>query len=33
MPLGTLVRQTKTGAIVGQVTEEGEQLLLVKGGK
>ena len=33
VPLGTLVRQTKTGAIVGQVTEEGEQLLLVKGGK
>ena len=33
VPLGTVARNADTGEIVGEVTEEGEQLVLLKGGR
>ena len=33
VPLGTVARNAETGEIVGEVTEDGEQLVLLKGGR
>ncbi len=33
VPLGTLARNAETGEVVGEVTEDGEQLVLLKGGR
>ena len=33
VPLGTVARNAETGEIVGEVTEHGEQLVLLKGGR
>ncbi len=33
VPLGTVARNAETGEIVGEVTEEGERLVLLKGGR
>ena len=33
VPLGTVARNAETGEVVGEVTEHGEQLVLLKGGR
>ncbi|MBR0394513.1 MAG: GTPase ObgE [Alistipes sp.] len=33
VPLGTVARNAETGEVVGEVTEDGEQLVLLKGGR
>ena len=33
VPLGTVARDAETGEIVGEVTDDGEQLVLLKGGR
>ena len=33
VPLGTIARNTETGEIVGEVTEDGQELVLLKGGR
>ena len=33
VPLGTVVRDTKSGEVIGELTEEGQRLLVAKGGR
>ena len=33
VPLGTVVKDTETGEVIGEITEDGQELIVVKGGK